>query len=511
MDADGQTAALALSDLSKTFNESQVLSSVSLSIQAGEIRALVGENGSGKSTLIKVLSGYHQPDPGATISINGMRLPTGDPAASRRAGLRFVHQDLGLISSMNSVDNLAIGVGYSTRGIRPIRWAARRLSATEALAQLGYSIDVSEPVGNLRASEKTALAVARALSGDGKPIALVLDEPTASLPGPEVERLLTLIESVRARGVAVLFVSHHISEVISLADSVTVLRNGRVVADRGVNGLDEDNLIELMVGHPVERIHAHRGSVISRPVLQCTAVGGRHARGLDLEVRSGEIVGIAGITGSGRDEVAALIWGASDRSGSVRANGRDLPPGRPDLSASAGMGYVPANRAANAVLHGHNVRENMSISRLRPFIRSGILSRKLERADTNAWLELVDVRPRRTEMPIEDLSGGNAQKVVLTRWLRVKPRILILDEPTQGVDVGSKEEIHRYIERAALDGTGVLLVSSESEELARVCDRVLVLVGGRIKKEFRRPVAAESITAATLTSAVPSETSSASE
>jgi ribose transport system ATP-binding protein len=466
--------------MSKSFAGPRVLESVSLSVEPGEIRALVGENGSGKSTLIRILAGFHLPDEGSA-HVDGQPLPPGHGDASEALGLRFVHQDLGLVNNLDAVDNIALGVGYpSFRGT--IRWRQERRQTRAALAELGYHFDVRRPAGSLAMSERTALAVARALAPRQTPAkVLILDEPTANLPAAEAERLFQLARRVADSGVAVMFVSHHFDEVFELAQSVTVLRDGRHVITRPVAGLTEDQLIELVVGRQLDEVaHVAEDTERREVVLEVAGLRCSVLNQVDLAVHAGEIVGIAGITGSGRDEVAAALFGGTDRAGQVRVGGTVVPKLRPDQAMAMGMGLVPAERHANAAFMTSTLRENITVTDPGTHWRKGILRRSQERSDVARWLERLDVRPRDSEFAMSDLSGGNQQKVVLARWLRMEPRVLILNEPTQGVDVGAKADIHKLIDQVAAQGTAVLVVSTDHEELVRLCHRVLVLRRGKI-------------------------------
>jgi ribose transport system ATP-binding protein len=508
------STALSVRGLSKTFVGQRALVDVDLDVAPGEIRALVGENGCGKSTLIKILAGFHEPDAGAAVSVAGEPLALGQPGAGEAAGLRFVHQDLGLVAGLDGVDNLALGRGYRARRAGLIDWAGERRAAQAALRRLGYEIDLRTPVGRLTISERTAVAVARALRGsvggkpaqaqrDGDPGAatmLVLDEPTANLPAAEAARLFALVRSVRDSGVSVLFVSHHFDEVFALADTVTVLRDGRVVATRPVAGLTEPELVELVIGRPLE-LHEDLGlrSARADTVLSASGLRGQVVAGVDLDLHAGEVLGVAGITGSGREELAGMLFGGLPRTGTVSVAGDVVPPRRPDRAIAAGMGLVPAERHANAAFLAASLRENVTLVDVRRNVVAGLLRHRRERSDVAHWLERLQVRPARSETAMAALSGGNQQKVVLARWLRQEPRVLVLDDPTQGVDVGAKAEIHGLIDEAAANGTAVLVLSSDHEELARLCHRVLVLRSGVVADELRPPaLTAERLTAGTI-------------
>ncbi len=476
---------LNVEQLSKSFGGVRVLKDVSLSLEPGEIRALVGQNGCGKSTLIKILAGFYTPDEGGRVTIDGAELEFGNGTASEAAGFRFVHQDLGLVDSLDTVDNLAMGKGYpSFRGV--INWRSERRAAREALAGLGYDFDVSRPVAELAMSERTAVAVARALSPVGAPPRiLVLDEPTANLPNAEAERLYALAKRVASTGVAVMFVSHHFDEVFELADTVTVIRDGAHIITRDVAAMTEDVLIEQVIGRvltPFERdvVEIERGPVILEAIGLTTGA----LREVDLTIHAGEVVGVAGITGSGRDELAPAVFGGVARTGRILVDGTELPPSRPDLSIARGVGLVPAERRSNAAFMLDTVRENVTVSKPGDHMVRGFLRPGRERSDVSKWLDLLDVSPRDTEYHMSALSGGNQQKVILARWLRMHPSLLILDEPTQGVDVGAKADIHSRVDEAAARGAGVLVVSTDHEELVRLCHRVLILRRGRIVAEL---------------------------
>jgi ribose transport system ATP-binding protein len=496
-------AVLSVSNLSKTFFGQRVLSAVDLALDAGEVHGLIGQNGSGKSTLIKVLAGYHTPDPGGEVLVDGTALAPGSPAASDACGLRFVHQDLGLVESLDAVENLALGPGYAKTRLGLIRWSSERRDAEEALGRLGHDIDVTRPVGRLPMASRTAIAVARALSPrSGTPKVVVLDEPTASLPAHEAQLLFDLVRRVSGMGVAVVLVSHRLDEVIATCSRVSVLRDGAMVACREVDGLTTADMVEMMIGHRVD---------LDTPDPQAAEVGAAKLvveglttttiHGISFDVGAGEIVGIAGITGSGREEVAPALFGGLSRGGTVSVSRQLVPPQRPDRSIAAGIGLVPADRHANAVFADATVRENTSVVNLAALAPRGLVRTRRELAEVSSWLRKIDVRPPDPERIIATLSGGNQQKVILARWLRQNPRVLILDEPTQGVDVGAKAEIHALLDAAATAGTAVLVASTESEELARLCRRVLVLRNGTVAARLEgSQISAARITAATLDS-----------
>jgi ribose transport system ATP-binding protein len=478
---------LEVRGVEKRFAGTIALHDFDLEVRAGEVHALVGHNGSGKSTLVKTLAGFHRPSHG-TIRVAGHILDGGSAASAGRAGMRFVHQDLGLVGTLNTVENLALGVGFQTgRGGR-IRWAAERDAAQGRLRELGYEIDVTRAVGELAAAERTGVAIARALKDWAQARVLVLDEPTAMLPRHEVGILFEAIERVRDRGLAVIFVSHRLDEVFALADQVTVLRDGRRVTTRPVGELDEPMLVSLMVGGEVLQV---RGGATTGAVegagLAIERLSGSVLREVSLRAHAGEILGIAGLTGSGRDELLPLIFGASERTGGqVRIAERSVPPGHPEAAIAAGAGYVPAERHRFGSVTTLSVRENLTLTDLRRHeSRIARLRRRDERAEVDKWITSLDVRPSDPEARFSLLSGGNQQKIVLAKWLRMNPRVLLLDEPTQGVDVHTKAVIHGLARRAAGAGTAVVIASSDDAELCDTCDQVVVIRDGRIAGQLR--------------------------
>ena len=491
----GDESLLEVRGVSKAFGPTEALVDVDFDVRAGEIHALVGQNGSGKSTLVKILAGVYDPDAGS-IAVEGGEFDPRRAGEARLRGLRFVHQDLGLVDSVDVVENLALGRGYDLRFPRRISWRHERRQARAALGELGYDLDVRALAGALPASERTAIAIARALDGwQSAARLLVLDEPTASLPEAEVARLFDVIRTIRARGVGVIYVSHHLDEVLAIADRVTILRDGARVGTFAAEELDHERMVELIVGRGAAESGGQSASPAKGPAspdapseyepsLIVEDLSGAVLSGVSLRVGAGEIVGVAGLTGSGREELGPVLFGAAGRSGSVSVAGRIVPADRPDLAIEAGLGFVPADRKSVGLVASMVVRENVTLADLRPYLRGGLLRHRAERSDVDTWLGLLDVRPRDQTLGAMRLSGGNQQKVLLARWLRIRPRMLVMDEPTQGVDVGAKAEIHRRIVAAARDGAGVLVCSTDTAELVRVCDRVLVMQRGRIGAEL---------------------------
>ena len=481
--------ALSIEGLTKTFVGGQALRDVDLRVTAGEVHALLGENGSGKSTLIKTLSGFHEPDPGAVISIGGAELVVGHPASSYALGARFVHQDLGLVEGCSISDNLALGPGFPTR-FGTVRDRAARDRAREALHVVGLDLDPDRMVAGLSPAEKTGIAVARALLDDTtSPVRLlVLDEPTARLPESEVAGLLSIVRRVADRGIGVLYVTHRLEEVFEVAHMATVLRDGHLVATEQVADLTRQTLLHHLLGAALEAEERPPSRVdpAQPPVLEVVGLTSESLHDVSFELRPGEIVGVAGITGSGRETLVGTIFGARGRDrGTVLVGTAELAARRPDLAMAAGVAYVPAERKSEGCFIDLPARENIGIGSMRALWRWPRLRRRQEDELARSWFEKLDVRPRSgTERAMATFSGGNQQKIIYGKWFERRPTLFLLDEPTQGVDVGAKAELHQALFRAAQEGAGVLLASSDTEELVAVCDRVLVLRFGELAVEL---------------------------
>jgi ribose transport system ATP-binding protein len=482
---------LTIEHLTKVFPGQVALDDVSLTINAGRTHALVGQNGSGKSTLIKILAGYHQPtgEPTATYfgsEGEGAPLQLGDGKAAESHGIRFVHQDLGLVDTLTTVENLALGTGFTTKFGR-IDWKGETKRARQALADLGFDdFDVTMPIGTLAPSQKTAVALARALRGWQQDAhLLVLDEPTASLPGADVQRLFEAIRRLKSRGVAILYVSHHLDEVFEIADEVTVLRDGKRITTLDVAELNHDKLIELMIGHKVMVGSSSARRIDDVIRLEVIGMAGGNVECLDLQLHSGEVVGIAGITGSGRESVVPLIAGhVPTTSGTIEINGVATDNYAPRGTVQAGGCYLAADRTAHGVFKYFSVIANTTISDVKRNTKFGRLLHKQERVEATTWIDRLRVKTAGAEAQIGTLSGGNQQKVLFARGLRLRPTVIMLDEPTRGIDIGAKEEIHSLIDQAASDGAAVLVVSTDTDEIVRTANRVLIMRGGRIAAEL---------------------------
>jgi ABC-type sugar transport system ATPase subunit len=475
---------LRVSAMSKTFPGLKALEDVALEVRSGEVVAVLGHNGSGKSTLVKILAGVHSPDPGSIVEVRDAegRLVSGPLT---REELHFIHQDLGLADILTTVENLGLRRTSRGRGLAPVHGGAERRHARELIARFGAGFDVTVPVGRLSPAQRAIVAIARAMDGWTRPDnVLILDEPTTALHGEEVQLLLEAVRRVAASGAGVVFISHRLDEVLKLADRVIVLRNGRVVAEEPADRLDHDAVVALIAGRAVADLSTVPHAA-GPPVLEVAGISGEEIENFSLTLRAGEIVGIGGILGSGRERLGPMIFGAAHRSGGrVEVAGEELVADDTLAAIEAGMAYVPADRRRAGAVMGMSVRENLTLPAMRPLRRMfGRLDTRSELAETRAWMDTVGLHPADPERWLRLFSGGNQQKVVLAKWLRVRPRVLLLDEPTQGVDVGAKAAIYELILAARSEGTAVLLCSSDTKELVTLCDRVLVLMDGRVVSE----------------------------
>lgn len=492
MHSEERSSPLALDArrVAKTFATRRVLDLDGLSIMPGEIHALLGQNGSGKSTFIKILAGFHSADDGpeTRLAVAGVELARKSIDARRASGLRIVHQDLGLVGDMSVLDNLYLGRRYPTAAFT-IRDREAKSRARAAVTRAGLpDLDLDRLVRDLAPAERTGVAVARALASDdgAEPRLLVLDEPTATLPAPEAERLLGTLSTVAASGVGVLYVTHHLDEVFAIADSVTVLRDGLRVVSARTTDLSREELVVHLVGAELDAAHRDIAARVDHAsqdaALEVARLSGLRLDEVSFSVRSGEIVGFYGLTGSGRDTLLGTIAGRLDRTGGhVTAHGSEVPALRPDAAIALGMAYVPSDRRGEGVIVGMTAAENIFLPSLRELWRRGRIDVRRELREAAEWFQRLDVRPADAfRRVVADFSGGNQQKIVLAKWLRKRPAILLLDDPTQGVDVGAKAMIHRTLLDATSTGLAVAIASSDAEELVALCTTVHVMHRGRI-------------------------------
>ncbi|MFG2770833.1 sugar ABC transporter ATP-binding protein [Streptomyces sp. NPDC048350] len=471
-----------MSAITKSFPGVRALDGVDLDVAPGEVHCLLGQNGAGKSTLIKVLAGAHQPD-GGSITWRGEPVQLRSPIAAMRLGIATIYQELDLVEGLSVAENVHLGHEPTTAGF-VVRGRAARASTAALLKRLGHpEIDPGRRVGELSAAQQQIVSMARALSHDVRLI--VMDEPSAALDPDEVDNLFRIVADLTADGVAVVYISHRLEEIRRIGDRVTVLKDGRAVAcGLPAASTPTRDIVALMTGRNVEYVFPPRPAEppAAAPVLQLQGLAreGEFAP-VDLEVRPGEIVGLAGLVGSGRSEILETVYGARKATaGRVVVDGRALRPGSVRDAVRAGLGLAPEERKAQGLLMLESVTRNVSVSTLARFSRAGWIDRTGEREAARAATRELSLRPDNPDAPIRTLSGGNQQKAVLARWLLRGCRVLLLDEPTRGVDVGARAELYAVIRRLADDGLAVLLVSSEVPEVLGLADRVLVLREGRV-------------------------------
>jgi ribose transport system ATP-binding protein len=485
----GTPFALEVTEVSKAFGPTQALASVSFSAARGTIHALLGGNGSGKSTLIKVLAGVQSGDSGS-ISVQGVPVQAADvtPQRSRDLGLRFVHQQSSTFAELTVAENLFIGDGFEARRGFRIPWRELHYSSLDILERFGIHARPTEPLGNLSPANQTMVAIARALKDQEASHSgvLVLDEPTASLPAQEVDLLLAALRRYADAGQTIVFVTHRLEEVLRASDVISVLRDGRLVDTVEALNLGHDDLIELIMGRKIDRFIPRQGIAPDAPIaLSVDGLIGGPLRGVDLTLREGEIVGLAGLLGSGRSSLLRMLCGLqSPDAGRVELQGKEVSFPSIRRAMAAGIAFVPEDRTVDAAFSDLSVTENLTMACLSNYFTSGYLHRRQEARHALRLVPEYLIKTESVTSLMSALSGGNQQKVVLGRWLRRDPSLLLLDEPSQGVDVGARLEIWELIRRRTLTGMAVLVASSDYEELAGVCDRVLVLSNGAVASEL---------------------------
>jgi ribose transport system ATP-binding protein len=483
-----ERAALRVLGVSKSFPGTQALKNVWLQVGRGELHALLGGNGSGKSTLIKILAGLHAAEPGGSVVVHGHELDAQHitPPLARRVGLRFVHQQPAIFGDLTVAENLFLDEDLPTRFVQ-VDWRRLRREARALIERFHIDAEPGSRLGSLRPATQTMVAIARALKDADSDAAtiLVLDEPTAALPDAEVQVLLGALRRYASAGHSILYVTHRLGEVVAAADGATVLRDGTVAARLGKNELTEAALVAHITGGRGSVIERRPATGRGRIVLDARGVAGGPIHGVDLRVHAGEVLGVAGLLGSGRTTLLEMIFGARPlEGGTLELGGSRYRPADPADAIARGVVYVPEDRLRRALFPDLSVAQNLSAPALRSYRRFGRLRRRREAEDARRTIARYAIKARSERDPIALLSGGNQQKAVLGRWLARSPRLVLLDEPTQGVDVGARVELHRAVRAAADDGAGVLFVSSDLVELAEYSDRVLVLRSGEFVGEL---------------------------
>jgi ribose transport system ATP-binding protein len=481
---------LEMEGISKTFPGTKALRDVQLTAWAGEIHALMGENGAGKSTLMKVLSGAYHADPGGVIKVAGKPAHITNPMVARELGIAIIYQELSLSPNLTVAENIFFGREISRRGV--VNRAAMNESCEGVLKRLGATFGPTTTVSHLSIAERQLVEIARAVHANSK--ILVMDEPTTALSARETDRLFDLIRQLRAEGLAIIYISHRMAEVYELADRLTVLRDGTYVGTLEKNEIAAERVVRMMVGRDISSFYKHdhaanatRGRVVME--VRGLSDGGRRVHPVDFTLYEGEVLGLAGLVGSGRTELARLIYGADRKTqGDILLDGKPLHIHSPGQALDAGVAYLTEDRKAQGLFLDMSCHDNINFGVIgRDAFAGGVLNLRRAVERTRNALSTLSIRGATPTLDVGHLSGGNQQKVLLSRWLESNPRVLILDEPTRGIDIGAKSEIYRLIDRLAANGVGVLVISSELPEVIGICDRVLVMREGRIEGEMGGP------------------------
>jgi ABC-type sugar transport system ATPase subunit len=473
---------VAAHGIHKQFGGIKALDDVSLEVFRGEIHALVGENGAGKSTLVKILTGAQAPDAG-NVDVLGEDASPLSPERARELGIGAVYQEPSLVPYLTVLENMFLGRELR-RAPGVLRRRAMRRQARQALEQVGARVALGREVSGLSVAERQLVEIARALALNAR--VLIFDEPSAILSGPELERVFDVIQDLRSRGLGILYISHRLAEIFRLADRATVLKDGRVVATRAVEGLSTDELIRLMVGRDIGERPARKARG-ERVVLEARELELRpDVEPVSFELHAGEVLGVAGLVGSSRSRLASVLGGVRGARGTVLRNGAPVRIRRPRDAVRAGIVVIPEDRKREGLILEHSIRSNVGLASLGDISRGGIVRQADERRLAEETVRRFGVRPPRPELPARSLSGGNQQKVALGKWLVRKPapEVVVLDEPTRGVDVGAKFEIYRLIDELVENGAGVLLISSELPEVIAMSDRILVMSSGEVVGEL---------------------------
>jgi ABC-type sugar transport system ATPase subunit len=495
---------LELEHITKLFPGVRALDDVQFKMRPGEVHALLGENGAGKSTLIKIISGVYKPDKGE-IRVDGKTVMFNHPREAQAYGIATIYQELSLYPELSVAENIFMGHAPRNR-LGMIDWGEMRAQAREILDSLNiHDMDVTRKVGTMTVGNRQRVEIAKALSLNAR--ILIMDEPTASLTEADVERLFNIVRLLRERGVGIIYISHRLQEVFELADRVTVLRDGEYVGTKPVSETSESDLIAMMVGRTIDDLFPKLPAEIKEPVLEVRNLWHKPlTRGVSFQLRAGEIVGLAGLVGSGRSELAQVIFGFTPAdSGEIILNGRSVQINNPGQAMKLGIAYVPEDRGTQGLIRQMKIRENVSLAVLRWLVNGAFVDRRAEKHLAERTIDQLRVRAYSIEQIVGKLSGGNQQKVVVGKWLAARPRVLIMDEPTRGIDVGAKAEIHRLMSELAQQGMAILMISSELPEILGMSDRILVMREGTVVAEFTRQEATQEKIVTAMMSIVPEQ------
>lgn len=474
---------LNIKNVSKTFPGVKALDRMQLEIIQGEVHALIGENGAGKSTLIKILSGIYSPDEGAEIYIEGEKTEITDSLVSVRKGIAVIYQDFSLFPNLTVIENIAISQQIE-KATKKLNWAEMRNVAKKAIERIGVEIDLDIQVGKLSIAKQQLVAIARSLVYDAKMI--IMDEPTSALSKGEVEGLFKIVKGLQANGIAVIFVSHKLEELFEIAQRFTVMRDGKYIGTYKTEELNQDKLIALMVGRKIE-LKRYEKTKIGNPVLEVKNLSKKgNFKDVSFILREGEILGFTGLVGAGRTEVMQALFGiTAPDEGQVFINGKEVKITSTEDAVMHGIAFVPESRLTEGLVMRQSVANNVSITVLEKLVNKfKVIDMKKKKNIDEGWISKLKIKPGIPEMDVQKLSGGNQQRVVIAKWLATDPKILIIDEPTNGIDVGAKEEIHRLLKDLAAKGMAIIMISSELPEILALSDRIMVMRRGRIVGEF---------------------------
>ena len=477
MDNHQSRVILSIENVSKTFPGVKALSDVSVSFERGTVHAVVGENGAGKSTLMKILSGVHTKDSGKII-FDGEIIEQTTPIESIRRGLSIIYQEFNLVNTLTVGENIFLGRYAEMKGMNNIHRQARAL-----LDSIGSTIDTHKMVGELSAAEMQMVEITKALAFDSKLI--IMDEPSSSLTADELKRLFMIIKDLREKGVTIIYISHKLDEIFELCDAVTVIRDGKVIDTKSIEHLTRNDMIAMMIGREIENEYPERPRAVGETIMQVGSLNTRKLKDISFELKKGEILGLVGLVGAGRTEIVRAIYGADKAKNlNIQINGTPMKIKNARHGKRAGIGLLPEDRKQEGLVLPFSVQANITMSSLKGISKFGFINRAKERDIAKRQIESLSVKTPSPHTRVKTLSGGNQQKCIMGRWLEINPDILILDEPTRGIDVGTKYEIYLLIKRIAENGGAVIMISSELPEVLAMSNRVLTVCEGRISGEF---------------------------
>jgi len=480
---------LKMDNITKTFPGVVALDDVSIDLYKGEVLGILGENGAGKSTLIKILAGNYIKDSG-DIYVDGQKFEIKGPAEATASGIRVIYQELNTLNNLTVAENIFVGEQIVKGPFRTVDWKAMTKKAVELLDSLNVKLDPNAIIGDLTVSEKQIVEIAKAISKEAK--ILVMDEPTAALSAEETQSLFKIIGTLKARGVSIIYISHRLKEIFEITDRVTVLRDGKKVDTTNTKDTTANRLVELMVGRDIKEMYPKRKVPIGDVIMQVEDLSAEGFSGISFELKKGEILGIFGLLGSGRTSLVKALFGANKiKSGSIKINGRQVSLKSPNAARNEKIGLVPLDRKAEGLALIMGVKQNITLANIEDIGKSFLISKATERNKAQNWVKEVGIKTPTLEQEVNSLSGGNQQKVVLAKWLESGSQIIILNEPTRGIDVGAKIEIYKLMQDLCERGSSVIMISSELPEIMSIADRIIVMSKGRFTGQYQTEDATE--------------------